>query len=85
MTKRSYDYVQPKDVKGKIFLTCFPGRNGEKISFDEIYKQKLSVMDMTAFTLCKENNLPISVFNVNKAGNLLKLIQGYNIGTQVYM
>ena len=35
MTKRSYDYVQPKDVKGKIFLTCFPGRNGEKISFDE--------------------------------------------------
>ena len=35
MTKRSYDYVQPKDVKGKIFLTCFPGRNGEKISFKE--------------------------------------------------
>ena len=57
----------------------------EKISFDEIYKHKLSVMDMTAFTLCKENNLPISIFNVNKAGNLLKLIQGDNIGTKVYM
>ena len=35
MAKQSYDYVQPKDVKGKIFLTCFPGRNGEKISFEE--------------------------------------------------
>jgi len=35
MAMRSYDYVQPKDVKGKIFLTCFPGRNGEKISFEE--------------------------------------------------
>ena len=57
----------------------------EKISFDQIYKQKLSVMDMTAFTLCKENNLPINIFNVNKAGNLLKLIQGDNIGTKVHM
>ena len=57
----------------------------EKISFDEIYKQKLSVMDMTAFTLCKENNLPINIFNVNKAGNLLKLIKGDNIGTKVHM
>ena len=35
MTIRSYDYVQPKNVKGKIFLTCFPGRNGKKISFEE--------------------------------------------------
>ena len=35
MTMRSYDYVQPKGVKGKIFLTCFPGRNGQKISFEE--------------------------------------------------
>ena len=35
MTMRSYDYVQPKDAKGKIFLTCFPGRNGQKISFEE--------------------------------------------------
>jgi uridylate kinase len=57
----------------------------EKISFDEIYKQKLSVMDMTAFTLCKENNLPINIFNVNKAGNLLKLMKGDNIGTKVHM
>ena len=35
MTMQSYDYVQPKGVKGKIFLTCFPGRNGEEISFEE--------------------------------------------------
>ena len=38
----------------------------DKISFDEVYSKNLSVMDMTAFTLCKENNLPIDVFNINK-------------------
>lgn len=54
------------------------------ISFDEVYKKKLSVMDMTAFTLCKENNLPINIFNINKPGNLLKLVKGENIGTKVY-
>ena len=42
-------------------------------------------MDMTAFTLCKENNLPISIFNINKPGNLLKLVQGTNIGTRVHL
>lgn len=57
----------------------------EQISFDQIYQQKLSVMDMTAFTLCKENNLPINIFNINKTGNLLKLIAGDNIGTKVHM
>ena len=56
----------------------------EKISFDQVYTQKLSVMDMTAFTLCQENNLPINIFNINKSGNLLKLVRGENIGTQVY-
>ena len=55
----------------------------ETISFDEIYEKKLSIMDMTAYTLCKENNLPISIFDINKSGNLLKLVQGYNIGTKV--
>ena len=57
----------------------------EKISFDEVYNNKLSVMDMTAFTLCKENHLPISVFNINKSGNLLKLVNGDNIGTKVHI
>jgi uridylate kinase len=55
-----------------------------RISFDEVYNKKLSVMDMTAFTLCQENKLPIHIFNINKAGNLLKLANGLNIGTEVY-
>ena len=55
------------------------------ISFDEVYEKKLSIMDMTAFTLCKENKLPINVFNINKSGNLLKLVNGDNVGTTVYI
>ena len=57
----------------------------KSLSFDEVYEKKLSVMDMTAVTLCKENRLPISVFNINKSGNLLKLAQGDNIGTIVHV
>jgi uridylate kinase len=57
----------------------------EKISFEEVYSKNLSVMDMTAFTLCKENKLPIRIFNINKTGNLLKLVKGdLSIGTSVY-
>ena len=55
----------------------------EKISFEEVYSKGLEVMDMTAFTLCKENNLPIIVFDMNKTGNLQKLINGDKIGTLV--
>ena len=55
----------------------------DSISFDEVYKKGLNVMDLTAFTLCKENNLPIIVFNMNKKGNLLKIIKGNKIGTTV--
>ena len=55
----------------------------EKISFSECIKQQLNIMDMTAFTLCQENNLPIIVFDMNKADNLLKLITGENVGTLV--
>jgi len=57
----------------------------EKISFDDIYNQNLKVMDLTATTLCKENNLPVLVFNMDKNGNLLKVINGENIGTVVYI
>ena len=57
----------------------------DTISFDEVFKQQLSIMDMTAFTLCKENNLPIIVFDMNKPENLVKLVQGENIGTLVTM
>jgi uridylate kinase len=56
------------------------------ISFEEVYQMGLNVMDMTAFTLCKENNLPIIVFDMNKAGNLYRLIQGDDdIGTLISM
>jgi uridylate kinase len=55
----------------------------EKISFTEVYEKNLNVMDMTAFTLCQENKLPIIVFDMNKTDNLLKLVQGEAIGTLV--
>ncbi|MFL0685926.1 MAG: UMP kinase [Algoriphagus aquaeductus] len=55
----------------------------QNISFDEVYKKNLNVMDMTAFTLCQENNLPIIVFDMNKEGNLSKLVQGEEIGTLI--
>ena len=55
----------------------------ETISFDEVFKKELNVMDLTAFTLCKENNLPIKVFNMNTDGNLQKICEGENIGTLV--
>ena len=55
-----------------------------EISFDEAYERNLKIMDMTAFTLCKENNLPIIVFDMNKPGNLIKLVEGKNIGTLIY-
>ncbi|HEX7367296.1 MAG TPA: UMP kinase [Pelobium sp.] len=55
----------------------------ETLSFDEVYDRELNVMDMTAFTLCDENNLPIIVFDMNKEGNLMKLMQGEAIGTLV--
>lgn len=55
----------------------------DRVSFVEVYKKNLNVMDMTAFTLCNENKLPIIVFDMNKEGNLLKLIQGEKVGTLV--
>lgn len=55
------------------------------ISFSEVYEKGLNVMDMTAFTLCNENNLPIIVFDMNKPGNLSKIIKGEPIGTLVEM
>jgi uridylate kinase len=55
----------------------------ESISFNECIAQKLNVMDMTAFTLCMENNLPIIVFDMNKPGNLLSVVTGEKVGTLV--
>lgn len=56
----------------------------EDISFDEVYSKGLNVMDLTAFTLCKENNLPIIVFDMDTPGNLKALIQEEKIGTLVH-
>lgn len=55
----------------------------ETISYSEVYERGLNVMDLTAFTLSQENNLPIVVFDMNKPGNLLRIIQGGNVGTLV--
>ncbi len=55
----------------------------QTISFQEVYEKNLNVMDMTAFTLCQENNLPIIVFDMNKQGNLSSLVQGEKIGTLI--
>ena len=55
----------------------------DKISFAKVISMGLSVMDMTAFTLCQENNLPIIVFDINEPGHLTRIANGENIGTLV--
>ncbi|HKL92242.1 MAG TPA: UMP kinase [Bacteroidales bacterium] len=56
----------------------------DHITYDEIYVKGLNIMDLTATTLCKENNLPIVVFDMDTPGNLLKLLSGEKIGTYVH-
>ena len=55
----------------------------DEITFQDVYNRGLNVMDMTAFTLCQENKLPIIVFDMNKPGNLTKLANGEHVGTLV--
>jgi len=55
----------------------------ETLSFSEVISKNLKVMDMTAFTLCQENNLPIIVFDMNSSGNLLSVVTGKQVGTLV--
>ena len=55
----------------------------DHITYDEAYNKNLKVMDLTAFTLCKENNMPMYVFDMNTKGNLLKVLNGEEIGTLV--
>jgi len=55
----------------------------DNISFNEVYSKNLNVMDMTAFTLCKDNDLPIIVFDMNTPGNLSKVVKGESVGTLV--
>jgi len=69
-----YNVDPEKDSKAIKFDT---------ISFDDVLRKGLKVMDTTAFTLSQENELPIIVFDMNKRGNLLKVVSGENIGTEV--
>jgi uridylate kinase len=55
----------------------------DKISFEEVIDRRLKVMDSTAFTMCRDNNMPLIVFDMNKPGNLARLIEGHAIGTLV--
>ncbi len=69
-----YDVDPEKNPKAKKF---------ENLTFDKAYEQKLKIMDLTAFTMCSENNLPIIVFDMTTEGNLKKVVLGENIGTLV--
>ena len=69
-----YDADPEKNPNAKKF---------ETIGFQECISKNLKVMDMTAFTLCMENKLPIIVFDMNKAGNLVKIVKGESVGTLV--
>jgi uridylate kinase len=69
-----YNADPEKDINAVKFST---------LSFDEAISRHLKIMDITAFTMCRENNLPIMVFDMNKTGNLKKLISGEKVGTLV--
>ncbi len=56
----------------------------DRISFDEVYTRGLKVMDLTATALCKENGMPIVVFDMDTPGNLAKVVEGKQVGTEVY-
>src|SRR5678816_2148259 len=81
-------YVILKGTRVDGIYTADPEKDStatkyEKISFRECIDKNLRVMDMTAFTLCMENNLPIIVFDMNKKGNLARLLSGEKVGTLV--
>lgn len=69
-----YDSDPEKNPKANFF---------EEISYIDVLQKNLRVMDLTAISLCKENNLPIIVFNMDKKDNLLKIVTGRNVGTSV--
>ncbi|MBN9483503.1 MAG: UMP kinase [Bacteroidetes bacterium] len=72
------DGIYTADPEKDLTATRF-----DKLSFTEVISKGLKVMDMTAFTLCQENNLPIIVFDMNTTGNLLNVISGKAVGTLV--
>ncbi len=73
------DGVYSADPENDLTATKF-----NKISFNEVYNKQLKIMDLTAFTLCKENSMPIYVFDMDTKGNLKKVVSGEEIGTLIY-
>ncbi|MCD4769072.1 MAG: UMP kinase, partial [Bacteroidales bacterium] len=67
--------ADPEKVQGAIRF--------DKISFEKVISDQLKVMDQTAFTMCRENNLPIVVFNMNMPGNLKRVVNGEECGTLI--
>jgi uridylate kinase len=74
----SVDGIYTADPKKDANATKY-----ETISFDEVMQKNLRIMDQTAFALCKENKMPIIVFNIRERGNILRILQGEKIGTLV--
>lgn len=72
------DGIYTEDPEKNPLATKF-----DNLTFEEAYAKGLSVMDLTAFTLCKENNVPVIVFDMNQKGNLKKVVMGEKIGTLV--
>ena len=99
ITQSWLNYTQPGEyhhkhehpnsyLSGVLYINADPEKDKtatkySQISFDEVYSKGLNVMDLTAFTLCKENNLPIIVFDMDTVGNLKKLMSGEKVGTIV--
>ncbi|NLV18833.1 MAG: UMP kinase [Bacteroidetes bacterium] len=73
------DGVYSADPEKDPFATKF-----DKITFEEVINQRLKVMDSTAFTMCRDNNMQIIVFDMNKKENLIKVINGIKTGTLIY-
>ena len=72
------DGIYTKDPEKNADATKY-----DSITFNEVYEKGLNIMDMTAFTLCNENKLPIIVFDMNKPGNLQRVVIGEQVGTLV--
>jgi len=56
----------------------------DTLTFDEAYSRNLKVMDMTSFTMCKENNMPVIVFDMNREGELSRVLRGEKVGTIIF-
>ena len=84
MGRKTWDSL-PGKLPGRrnIVLSRTPREDVEVLSFEEVLKKGLKIMDTTAFTLSQENKLPIIVFDMNTKGNLVRVVRGENIGTKV--